>query len=170
MNLQGKDCLLQCCIRYFLPSWKYVLPHSNINHFFFFSTNFRRWNFFLLSSFRSKPENFEAEKTVSDHYLRHGFSQMQSAGMDGPPVWPAMAGRNGATTSISAAFTAWKAGLPSKGTGLQSVETRLKSMLHSRGTAVPPDTLWICLEGRLSVYTQEMRKFLHTAAGFAAVP
>lgn len=47
-----------------------------------------------------------------------------------------------------------------------SVETRLKSMLHSRGRA---DTLCICLEGRLPVCTQRVREFLSTAAGFAAM-
>lgn len=53
-----------------------------------------------------------------------------------------MAGRNWATTSgVSAAgFTARIADLLSKGTGSQSVETRLKSMLHSRGRA---DTLCV---------------------------
>lgn len=54
-----------------------------------------------------------------------------------------MAGRNWATTSgvsISGS-TSREAGLPSKGTGLQSMETRLESVLHSKRTAVPPDTV-----------------------------
>lgn len=120
-----------------------------------FSTNFRKWNFFLLNSFRSKPEDYEAETKFLFTTSDMGAHNCRVLGWMDHLSDPAWLGEIGLQHQewVSACFTAWKAGPPSK--ALQSVETTLKSLLHFRGTAVPSDSLCICLEGRHPVYIQK---------------
>lgn len=162
MSLQGKDCLLPCCIRYFLLSWKECrLPQSNINRFFFLqqvvtgSINCRKSKFFSLKFMSTqawrlwgRKEQFLLTATDADAD-KHRVPGWRGHPSD--PVWPSL--RAWVTMSgVSTCRFYWVKSWPtSKGTRLWSTETRLKSMLHSRGSAVPLAFLCIRLEGRLVI-------------------
>lgn len=92
--------------------------------------------------------------------------------MDGPQVWPGMAGRNWATTSgLSICSFYCMESWPAQQRHWSSVcGDQIKVHAPFQRTAVPPDTLCICLDRRLPVYIQKVREFLLTAAGFAAMP